>query len=185
MEPKQASGTILQETDRMAEMVTDLLYISKIDNITSSYTKTRTDLIEIIRSCAWQQQAIADAKQIRIVFDFNENHVYYDCVNELIARAVTNLISNAIRYATSEITLSCRVNGGCISICIFDDGAGIEAESAPHIFERFYKGANGNHGIGLSLVKSIAEQHHGNVSAKNTENSGAVFTLILPYPARR
>jgi signal transduction histidine kinase len=185
MDSKQASGTILQETDRMAEMVTDLLYISKIDNITSSYTETKTDLIEIIRSCAWQQQAIADAKLVRITFDFDENHIYYDCVNELIARAVTNLISNAIRYAKSEITLSCRENDDCTSIRVSDDGAGIEAENMPHIFERFYKGAGGNHGIGLSLVKSIMEQHRGSVSAENMENGGAAFTIKLPLQARR
>ena len=91
-----------------------------------------------------------------------------------------NLLSNAVRYAASEITLSCHNRGDCVEICVSDDGAGIAPEAIPHVFERFYKGVGGNHGIGLSIVKSIAEQHKGSVTAKNASSGGAVFTITLP-----
>jgi signal transduction histidine kinase len=185
MEPKKASETILQETDRLAEMVMDLLYISKIDNITSAYITAKVDLLEIIRACTQQQKAISDTKQVRLSFDFNEPHIFYDCVEELISRAVNNLLSNAIRYAKSEIILSCHKKANQIIISISDDGFGIEPESIPHLFERFYKGTGGIHGIGLSLVKSIAEQHSGHVKAKNSINGGASFTITLPCSTRR
>ena len=185
MDSTDASGTILQETDRLSEMVKDLLYISKIDNITSVYMKTKIDLLEIIRSCAEQQKVIAEARQICFSFDFKESCVYYDCVEELIKRAVNNIISNAIRYTASEIVLSCCKNQNNIVIQVTDNGKGIEAESMPRIFERFYKGSGGNHGIGLSLVKSVVEQHNGEITATNSEKGGAVFTIKLPYTARR
>jgi len=180
MDPKQASETILHETDKLSDLVTDLLYISKIDNITTAYTNEEADLTEIIRDCAARQQPIANKQNIRFTFDFGEETVLYSCVAELISRAVDNLISNAIRYASSEITLSCHGVRDHIIISVADDGSGIEAETLPHVFERFYKGKDGNHGIGLSIVKSIAAQHGGHVKAENSNQGGAVFTMTLP-----
>ena len=184
MKPEEASNTILQETARLNEMVKDLLYISKIDNITAAYTTTKTDLITVIRGCAARQQAVADKEQIRFSFDLDKQPVYCECVGELISRAVENLITNAIRYASSEIVISCHKEAGLITICVADDGHGIDSETMPHIFERFYKGKDGNHGIGLSIVKSITEQHGGSIEAENN-NGGAMFTITLPSKKRR
>ena len=180
MEPENASSTILTETARLNEMVKDLLYISKIDNITSAYEVTSVDLLRTIQECAERQQAVADRKNIQFIFKFSEPAVYYDCVGELISRAVENLISNAIRYAVSKITLTCKKDTEKTEIIVMDDGAGIKEEIMPHIFERFYKGEDGNYGIGLSIVKSIIEQHGGTVNAENISEGGAAFTVSLP-----
>jgi len=185
MEPKNASDTILQETARLNEMVKDLLYISKIDNITSSYTAANVDLTEIIQECIQRQQAVADKKQVQFLLAFNEPVINLYCVGELISRAVENLITNAIRYAASEIVISCSKTAEYIEICIKDDGNGIKPEIMPHIFERFFKGEDGNHGIGLSIVKSIIEQHSGTIKAENTSGGGAAFTITIPYENRR
>lgn len=185
MDPVKASETIVQETQRLSSLVTDLLYISKIDNITRVYEGVKTDLLEIIRSCARRQQLVAEKKGIRFTFDFIDPSIDYECAGELISRAIDNLISNAIRYASAEIILSCKKDHHQITICISDDGCGIEPESMPHIFERFYKSNSGNHGIGLSIVKSIVEQYQGNITAKNKLNSGAEFTIVLPLRGRK
>ena len=181
MEPKQAAETILAETDKLAELVEDLLYISKIDSITTAYDTTQVNLMEMLRDRANRQQAMADKRQIRFVFDFNGNEIHYKCAQELMSRAVDNLISNAIRYAATEIVLSCHEKAdGVIQISVSDDGAGIESGILPHVFERFYKGKGGNTGIGLSIVKSIIEQLGGNITAENSNAGGAVFTINLP-----
>jgi len=180
MDSKKASETILFETHRLSDMVTDLLYISKIDNITTVYKTAKVDLLEIIRLCAQRQQVVADKKDIRFSFCFAEPAIEYECAGELISRAVDNLISNAIRYASAEIILSCSKTQQQITICVSDNGCGIEPESLPHIFERFYKSNSGNHGIGLAIVKSIAEQHYGNITAKNKPDGGAEFIITLP-----
>ncbi|MCL2568568.1 MAG: HAMP domain-containing histidine kinase [Oscillospiraceae bacterium] len=179
MEPKAASETILQETHNLADLVTDLLYISKIDNISTAYTTEEVDLAALLRDSAARQEAMATKGQIRFSFDFDAGPVYYACVGALMARAVDNLISNAIRYAASEILVSCHRRGDHIVIQVADDGAGIGADLLPHVFERFTKGPDGNHGIGLSIVKTIAEQQDGYVTAGNGD-SGAVFTVTLP-----
>ena len=181
MEPKQAAETILQETDKLAELVEDLLYISKIDSITTAYATTQVNLTEMLRDRAGRQQAMADKRQIDFVFDFSDDEIRYKCAQELISRAIDNLISNAIRYAAAEIVLSChkKADGG-IQIRVSDDGPGIESEILPHVFERFCKGKGGNTGIGLSIVKSIVEQLGGNITAENAETGGAVFIINLP-----
>ena len=180
MDPKQASETILQETDKLSELVADLLYISKIDNISTAYNATEVDLASLMRDCAARQQAMASKGQISFIFDFDDNTMPHKCVQELISRAVDNLISNALRYAKCEIVLSCRKKTGYIEICVSDDGDGIDPEVLPHVFERFYKGNGGNTGIGLAIVKSIVEQHGGRVTAINANKSGAVLTIALP-----
>ena len=180
MDPKQAAETILSEADKLAELVEDLLYISKIDSITTAYTKTEVNLIEIMRGCVNRQQAMADKRQVNFAFEFDDNTIYFKCAQELMSRAIDNLISNAIRYAASEITLSCRKKPGGIEISVSDDGGGIDDDVLPHVFERFYKGNGGNTGIGLSIVKSIVEQLDGDVTARNSEAGGAVFVITLP-----
>ena len=180
MEPKTASETILQETDKLADLVTDLLYISKIDNITTAYANAEVDLTALIRDAATRQEAQAAKREIRFTFDFDEGAIYYTCVGELLARAMDNLISNAIRYATSEIVLSCHKQARQIEIRVADDGAGIAPELLPHVFERFTKGADGNHGVGLAIVKTIVEQQGGQVVVRNKAAGGAAFTITLP-----
>jgi len=180
MEPIQASETILAETDKLADLVTDLLYISKIDNITTAYTGTETDLTELLRDSAARQEVVAAKRQIHFSFNFGEDPIQYTCVSELLARAIDNLISNAIRYAASEITLSCHKEAKHIKIRVADDGTGIAPEAISHVFERFYKGADGNHGIGLSIVKSIVEQQGGQITVANSDKGGAVFIITLP-----
>jgi len=174
MDPKQASETILEETDRLSELVTDLLYIAKIDNMV--YQLEEADIVEIMTECAKRQEAVAAKRGIVFIYNFTQEKIMHLCIPELVSRAVDNLISNAIRYASGEITLSCRINGG-VEISVSDDGDGIDAEVLPHVFERFYKGKGGNTGIGLAIVKSIAVQHKGYVRAEN--KNGAVFTLKL------
>ena len=180
MEPKAASETILQETHNLADLVTDLLYISKIDTISTAYTSEKVDLTELIREAAVRQEAMAAKGNIRFSLDFGEAPLYYEGVRDLLARAMDNLISNAIRYASSEITVSCRRRGGQIEIRVMDDGGGIDPALLPHMFERFTKGRDGNHGIGLSIVKTIVEQKGGRIVAGNRDVGGAEFVISLP-----
>ena len=180
MEPNQAAETIMAETDRLSELVTDLLYITKIDTESTAYKPDKIDLIAMIEACIKHHKAVAEKKGIGFKFDFEGSHFDYECVPELLSRAVDNLISNAIRYAVDEVTIQFRKNEMGIQIVVMDDGDGIDEETLPQVFERFYKGSGGITGIGLAIVKSIAEQHKGYVSAENAKDKGAVFTISLP-----
>ena len=179
MDGKEASATILRETDKLSELVQDLLYIAKIDNITTVYQRTKIDFIQMIIECVNRQQVVAEQRNIQFSFDFPKEKLFFMGIEELLSRAIDNLISNGIRYAHSNITLTCRKKGEYVILSVRDDGDGIEAAVLPRIFERFNKGKKGNTGIGLSIVKSIVLQHHGDVKGENLEDGGAVFTITL------
>jgi len=84
-----------------------------------------------------------------------------------------------VRYARSELHLTCRADRRQVTIRIQDDGDGIAEEDIPHIFDRFYMGRSGKSGIGLALTKEIIHLHKGTIRARNGD-SGAVFEITLP-----
>ena len=84
-----------------------------------------------------------------------------------------------MRYAHSQLCLTCRPDKRNVIIRIQDDGDGIAEGDLPHIFERFYMGKSGKSGIGLALTKEIIHLHKGTIRAYNGD-SGAVFEIMLP-----
>ena len=84
-----------------------------------------------------------------------------------------------VRYARSELRLTCRADRRQVTIRIQDDGDGIAEEDLPRIFDRFYMGKSGKSGIGLALTKEIIHLHKGTIRAYNGD-TGAVFEITLP-----
>lgn len=178
MEPKGAGATIVAETDRMSDLVEDLLYISRIDTLNTNLEMEENDLRETLSLCAEHLQPLAEKKKINIIFDFDQKAVLFNYNEKHLYRTFTNLISNALRYAKSEIILTCHQCENGVEISVSDDGPGIAPEDLPHIFERFYKGPKGKHGIGLSIVKSVVELHGGEITV-DCEN-GTSFRIFFP-----
>ena len=176
MDPKQSSETNLEETDLLSGMVEDILYISRVDRNAGGGKREEVDLREILSACAASQRRLA--KDIIFVFDFDETPVILTCNEEDMGRLCGNLISNAVRYANRRITLECKNKENEILIVVEDDGDGIREEDLAHIFERFYKGRGGIHGIGLSIVKSVADIYGGTARVRNAD--GARFEIVFP-----
>ena len=178
LDKESASEVILEESDRLIELIEELLYISKVDNITNDYILIEHDLREILSNCAVKQKARAITLGIEFKYNFDEEAVLLKCDEKSIYRAFLNIIVNALRYAKSQICITCKKENDKIIISIENDGEHIREKDLPHVFERFYKGENGKHGIGLSIVKSIIDKHNGYVYAHNT-NEGVRFDIIL------
>jgi two-component system OmpR family sensor kinase len=110
-----------------------------------------------------------------------------------IAQAIDNLLDNALRHAASEVELSTRVAGSSVEIHVLDDGPGFPPEFLPQAWERFSRAdaarTDDGAGLGLSIVRTIAEVHGGRTEASNRPGGGADVCLILPVahagPARR
>jgi signal transduction histidine kinase len=94
----------------------------------------------------------------------------------LLSQTVMNIVSNCLRYAKTNVTISLEKTAETISLKISDDGDGIPETDIPFIFDRFYKGKNGNFGLGLAIAKSAAELLNGKITAYNQEK-GAVFEI--------
>ena len=178
MDAGGAAEVILKESDRMTELVEELLDISKIDMGRQRLTLSETDIRELLYDGIRAVEPIA-AGGITIVPDFPEEPVMVSCDDTQLRRAVTNILSNGVRYARSELRLTCRADKRHVTIRIQDDGDGIAEEDLPHIFDRFYMGRSGKSGIGLALTKEIIHLHRGTIRAYNGE-TGAVFEISIP-----
>ncbi len=98
-----------------------------------------------------------------------------------LSQIVINLISNALKATVEGGHVTVTATGGEGTVLeVSDDGGGIRPEDLPHIFERFYRGAGGGLGLGLTIVKELVEAHGGRVSASSEYGKGATFMVILP-----
>ena len=178
MEPKKSGSTIISETDRLSELVEDLLYISRVDSITAHVEMQENDLRDTLSLCAERLRPIAEKNGLKFEYQFDDAPVLFSYNEKHMYRAFSNLISNALRYAKDTITLRSRKDGKRIEVSVIDDGFGITAEDLPHVFERFYKGKHGKHGIGLSIVKSVVELHGGEIIVDCGQETR--FTIFFP-----
>ena len=179
MDAGGAADVILEESDRMTELVEELLDISKIDMGRQRLTLSETDIRELLYDGIRAVEPAAAASGITIAPDFPKEPVMLSCDDTRLRRAVSNILSNGVRYARSELRLTCRANKHHVTIRIQDDGDGIAEEDLPHIFDRFYMGKSGKSGIGLALTKEIVHLHRGTIRAYNGD-SGAVFEISIP-----
>ena len=178
MDAGGAAEVILAESDRMTELVEELLDISKIDMGRQQLALSEMDVRELLYDSIRAVEPAA-AGGIAIVPDFPEEPVMVSCDDTRLRRAVTNILSNGVRYARSQLHLTCRTEKRHVTIRIQDDGDGIAAEDLPHIFDRFYMGKNGKSGIGLALTREIIHLHKGTIRARNGD-TGAVFEISIP-----
>lgn len=177
MDTGSAAEVILKESDRMTELVEELLDISKMDMGQQQLAFSEMDIRELLYDSIRTVEPIAAG--IAIVPDFPEEPIMVSCDDTRLRRAVINILSNGVRYARSELRLTCRVDKRQVTIRIQDDGDGIAEADLPHIFDRFYMGRSGKSGIGLALTKEIIHLHKGMIRAYNGD-SGAVFEITLP-----
>ncbi len=176
MEPTVAAKVILYETDQLGNMVEDLLYLSRMGRTIPEGKAEPLDLRDILSLCVSEQRS--DTHGITFDFDFTEEPVLYPMREQDAQHLFSNLISNAIRYAQNTVKLTCRKNDDTVYISVSDDGPGISEEDMPHVFERFYKGEKGKHGIGLAIAMSIAKKYNGTLRVHN--DNGAVFEVYIP-----
>ena len=180
-----AIDVIIDETGRLSSLVENLLSISKMDMSRSGNYEVKKQNIDVSKIC----DTIIDRvrgnfihEDKAIINDINVKSIYiYGNENDLI-RCLENIFSNCLRYCKSAVTFKCVMDesGSNVIFEISDDGPGIAPEVMDHLFERFSKGADGKHGIGMALVKAIAEEHNGTVEAYNKPNGGACFDVIIP-----
>ena len=179
MDTGSAAEVILEESDRMTELVEELLDISKIDMGRQQLALSEMDIRELLYDSVRAVEPAAAGGGIAIVPDFPETPVMVSCDDTRLRRAVTNILSNGVRYARSQLHLTCRADKRQVTIRIQDDGDGIAEEDLPHIFDRFYMGKSGKSGIGLALTREIIHLHKGTIRARNGD-TGAVFEITIP-----
>ncbi len=172
-------GDVQKQGFKMSHIIETLLIFSRIENHSDKYTRINTELTSLL-SALCEEHNIISEKGIKVSFECGES-VTYPVNKELFELMVNNLIGNSIRYGKEngfvKVKLERRDNE--IILSVRDNGTGIPEEDMSHIWERFYRADKSRNtkglGLGLSLVKQIAEYHNGTVRAESEEDKGSVF----------
>ncbi len=156
-----------------------------------------TDLYSLIQDCCDQRWAQASQRNIALHFDYDtstDTPAFAMVDGELLARAVGNLLDNALLYSPAGSSISCRLqqqrHTWLLSVC--DNGPGITAEQQKELFTRYQRGRHSStkpagSGLGLAFVQTVAQRHGGSASCTSTPGAGACFDISLPdinAPAR-
>jgi len=178
------------EVDSLAQMVSELLELSRIESGMVPLNLKPTSPEAVIKSAQERMGAQAQRKNIQI-----ENQIEADLPNVLadarrVIQVLVNLIHNAIKFSApnSTINLAARQDAASIIFSVEDFGTGIPESVLNRIFERFYKTdqsrASGGTGLGLSIAKHIIEAHQGRIWAESTYGQGSCFFFSIPLEKR-
>lgn len=183
------SPTFKNEINRniteLDQLVEEILLASRLDAKEADMgTIEEVDLIGLVAEECARLDAAFDVGEDGADADSMQTFVVQG-VAKLLRRAIRNLLENARRYTTGAVNVSLQQHGPYAVLRVFDHGPGVPAALRERIFEPFYRlpGAsetNGGVGLGLALVKSIAERHGGTVRCEGREGGGACFVIELP-----
>ena len=186
---KEFIGTINTEIIRLQNMVNDILDFSRLDS-NAKIEKSENDISQLVDYCVNQVQPLLKEHNLKIETEKEDNIPLVNCNYDSIARALTNYLSNAVKYAPENSVIKVKLykedKYNQVVVTVKDEGIGIAPEFQKKIFERFYRIENKTHsvkgtGLGLHLVKTTIEKHHhGHVFVNSQPNQGATFGFSLP-----
>lgn len=182
--------TVASEVRRLSRLVDAMLHLSRVENNTKFQTE-KTDMVFALKSLVSMQEQLFNECGLRLRFDDKTpNHELYADVNQdLMREAVTNLMSNAMRYTPEGgwVVVSIAQEGrNGMKISVRDTGIGIAKEDIPRVFSRFWRSdasrerVSGGLGVGLALTKEIIDKHNGSISVESELGKGTTFTLHVP-----
>jgi two-component system, OmpR family, heavy metal sensor histidine kinase CusS len=175
----------VEELERLSALITDMLFIARADHSAAPIQAEPVDLAVEAQTVAEYMSLIADEKGVQLKVTGRAPPISADRL--LIQRAITNLISNAIRHARDGSTINIEVadSGPTATVAVTNEGEGIASANLERIFDRFYRvdsgraRLKGGTGLGLAIVRSIANAHKGNVAVQS-ESGQTTFKLTLP-----
>ena len=169
---QNAYKVIQKEVGKMSRMVDDILLLSKHDRESVQYNFEEISIKELIGDILDTFYMEIKNKNLNLVVDIDDKFINVDI--DQMHRAISNVISNGLRYAHTTLQIVFKEN----VLYIWNDGAQLSAEDQSKMFDRFYMGQGGSTGIGLSLAKEIIEKHGFNIKAENYSN-GVRFVIEL------
>jgi len=177
----------VEEYDRLARMITDMLFLAKADNGLIVPPQEAIDVVREVRELFEFFDALADEKGIALVVT-GDGTLFGDRL--MIRRAISNLLANAIDHTPRGGSVDVRIepaNGSALRIAVANPGERIAAEHLPRLFDRFFRvdpsrrRSTDGAGLGLAIVKSIVVAHRGDVRARS-DAGRTTFEMVFPLP---
>ena len=186
---KEFIGTINQEIIRLQSMVNDILDFSRMES-NAPMEKSLNNICEVVEDCVNQVSVLAQERGLTIFVSKEDNIPDFMFNYNGIQRALTNFLSNAIKYSPDNERIDIKVrkldNNEEVEVTVTDRGCGIAPEHQKKIFDRFYRVENNVHsvkgtGLGLHLVKTTIEKYHnGRIFVNSKLGEGSTFGFVLP-----
>lgn len=180
----EALTAIRRQSSSMSRMIADMLDFVRLEQNTEAYQKESVDLSGLVRSLCEDLSLIGE-RGITLEHRIQEDITLFGN-DRLLARLVTNLISNAYRYGKEDGRILVELSGDekVVSLSVTDDGIGISQEHLPKIFDRFFRVDTSRNskgtGLGLPMAKEIAHFHDGEITVMSTPEKGSRFTVVFP-----
>ena len=175
---------IIHESTRLSQLATNVLNLSKIENMSILSDMELFDLTEEVRQSVLLLESKWQKKELELIIDMDEISYYGN--KNLLNQVWINLIDNAVKFSPDKgkIKLKLRRTDDHTVFQIIDNGCGMSEDMRLHIFDRFYQGdlahtTEGN-GIGLTVVDKIVRLHKGQITVNSEEGIGATFLVTLP-----
>jgi two-component system phosphate regulon sensor histidine kinase PhoR len=178
---------INDEAKRLARMIDEYLDLTRLESGARQLRLAPLRIEQLMERALLLLDPVAERAGVKLVRKLSPDLPPILGDADLIARAVTNLVDNAIKFspANSIVTVNARAEGSAVLIEVIDQGCGVAPEFLPHIFEKFYRvprAANADvpgAGLGLALVREVAELHNGTATVESQPGKGSIFSLYL------
>ncbi len=177
-----------RESKRLTHLIDNLLDVQRIESDRKQYSfaQVRPGRVVLQTAEAYRYQITESGFDLKVDVDDELPLLYLD--EEALAQALINLLDNAAKYSDTvkEIRVGCVARAGQVRISVSDRGVGIPLREQKKIFESFYRVEKSNvhdvkgSGLGLAVVKHVAESHGGQVMVESTPGKGSTFTIVLP-----
>lgn len=174
------------EVDGLAQMVTELLELSRIESSRVALSFEPEEVEPLVRGAVDRLAAQADRASLKLSVQLPADLPRVSADRERIQQVLVNLIHNAIKFTPTggEIVVGALRRGDQVHVWVADTGVGIPPDALPRIFERFYKAdrsrSGGGTGLGLAIARHVVEAHGGRIWAESAEGKGSTFTFSLP-----
>lgn len=177
-----------EQADRLEQLVAGLFAYARLEYLDDTPRREPVDLAALLRASVESMRPLAAAKALLLALDGSESENDVEGDSHLLARAVENVLDNALRHtpAGGRIHVRWWREGGWCVFTVVDSGPGISSCDLPYIFDPLYRGdaarnqRTGGSGLGLTIAQRILRAHGGDLTAANDEYGGAAFTAWLP-----
>ena len=179
-------GRLVRESQRLSHLVDNILDFSRIESGRKTYAFRSCTLTALVGTALESYEAILQQQHIALTTTLPDDLPPLNADPEAIIAAISNLVGNGIKYSTTTKALNVEVRqqGAEQWVEVADRGIGVPPAERQRIFDKFYRAANAGDsagtGVGLALVKSIAEAHQGRIEMEDRLGGGTIFRLILP-----
>lgn len=181
---------VVRSLERMTQLIDDITLLSNMENPGFKISRTRIGIDNLVQPILSEFSEHYKQKGVNLQcqIDAGLNKIKVLCAPDLMERALTNLLANALRYTSSggTVCVAARDFNRSIQISVIDTGIGIPEDALPMLFERFYRvdvsrsHDGGGSGLGLAIVKAAAEANGGKVEVSSVAEKGSTFTISLP-----